>query len=191
MTDMNHKCKQIPAGVKIYSLDNDENAKQSFSKTSWWIEINNGKSEIHSCPFCSKTFMGREYLYIIDRRNGKEVPVEENMITVLWENDILYELPVRYVDEEGNKQETIGLYVNCNDVFWWAVADCEPIPYDEIQTLYELCFNENGEKKRFGSVIWACLKRGMRPQHPIEDEIKKEGAWTPELESLPVRDYTG
>lgn len=85
----------------------------------------------------------------------------------------------------------IKMFVVCNDLFWWAVADLEDVTLEEIPALYDACYDENGEIKKWGSDIWCCLHRGMRPQHPIEDKMKEEGFWTDELDALPVRGDTG
>jgi hypothetical protein len=85
----------------------------------------------------------------------------------------------------------VKMAVLCNDIFWWACADMEDISLEEIPTLYDMCYDKDGNRKDWGSSIWACLHRKMRPQHPIEDDMKKAGVWIDELESLPVRDNTG
>lgn len=132
-----------------------------------------------------------KYMYIINPNTGKEELVVENAIKALWDADTLYELPLHFQDTNGEWVDSIGLFVNCNDMFWWGCADCEPVSWDEIQSLYELCFDRQGNKKRWGSVIWACRKRQMRPQHPVEKDMRADGAWTDELEALPVRENTG
>jgi hypothetical protein len=54
------------------------------------------------------------------------------------------------------------MYVNCNDLFYWACADAEEITTEEFDSLEEcLAINE-----RYGSLLWCCRKRGMRPQTP-------------------------
>ncbi len=57
--------------------------------------------------------------------------------------------------------------------------------------MYESCFDKDGNYIDWGSTKWICIKRKMRPQHPIEDDMKKDGFWCDELESLPVREHTG
>jgi len=66
--------------------------------------------------------------------------------------------------------ETIKLYVNCNDVFWWACADSEEIKPEEIKGLQE-CVELS---KAYGTILWACRKRGMRPQSPWFEDLSKE-----------------
>lgn len=85
----------------------------------------------------------------------------------------------------------VKMLVNCNDIFWWACADVEEVTLEEIPVLYDTCYDKDGNKKSWGSSIWACLHRKMRPQHPVEDSMKKERVWTDELEALPIRENTG
>jgi len=85
----------------------------------------------------------------------------------------------------------VHMGVNCNDIFYWACGDVEEINIEEIQSLYDARYDEDGNRKKWGSTIWACLHRGSRPQHPIEDDMRKDGCWNEELESLPIRGNTG
>ena len=95
-----------------------------------------------------------------------------------------------------NKNDFFGnvkMLVNCNDLFLWACADLEEVTLEEFPFLYNYCYDEEGNEKYqgWGHSIWACLHRGMRPQHPMEDMMKEIGVWTDELEALPVRGNTG
>lgn len=92
--------------------------------------------------------------------------------------------PLDAHDWEGNN--VTGIYVNANDVFWWGTADVEPLATDEIMDFYNMV-----REQPYGSIKWLCLKRGMRPQHPWEDQLKKEGYWDAQLEALPERGDTG
>ena len=126
-----------------------------------------------------------KHMYLWDNDG---VIVEENAIEALNSFDILYNVPYR---DKGDDIHIIALAVNLNDVFFWACADCELISYSDIKGLYERCFDKEGNYKLYGSIVWACLKRKMRPQHPFEKIMKEKGYWTDELEALPVRDFTG
>ena len=92
--------------------------------------------------------------------------------------------------EEDSRVQVVSIYLNCNDLFYRA-ADMEPLPYNEIGNLYKSCFDKEGNPKKWGGTIWACLQRKMRPLYPIEKLMKKQGFWTDELEALPVRKDTG
>lgn len=54
------------------------------------------------------------------------------------------------------------LYVLCNDLFYWATADAEEITLEEIPEL-QACLKTS---EKHGGLLWACRKRGMRPQQP-------------------------
>lgn len=77
------------------------------------------------------------------------------------------------------------VFVSCNDVFAWATADGEALPYNEIQNLF-LMWHED---KTWGCVKWVCVKRNMQPQKPMVDMIKKAEKWCSLLESLPKNKY--
>ncbi len=73
-----------------------------------------------------------------------------------------------------------GIYpcINCNDLFAWACADCEPLHWSEIKPAYAAW--REGRLAR-----WCCLHRGMRPQWPIEKAWRVNGTWDSEMEALP------
>lgn len=89
-----------------------------------------------------------------------------------------------------SEDSTIVVFVNCNDVFAWAYADGEEVSFSEyveegkVNELYDL-LRLHLENKKWGSIKWVCLKRNMKPQSPIVRDMKKEGYWDTELESLP------
>ena len=78
----------------------------------------------------------------------------------------------------GNQDGKLTVSVNCNDLFYWATADLEPIETDDDLKLLESCLKICSE---YGPTIYACRKRKMRPQNCVlakmPDEIK------PHLES--------
>lgn len=92
----------------------------------------------------------------------------------------------------GEKEErTIGLFVNCNDTFYYACADAEPIPpvgfgYESEQPfwkLYDLC-REFGSS---GAVIWASERRGMLPIQRLCKRMKESGEWPKEMIDLELK----
>jgi hypothetical protein len=95
--------------------------------------------------------------------------LEKSQYRIEVEDALLREDISIHTDKDAN----IKLLVNCNDVFYWAMADCEEIKPEEIKDLVE-CFKLT---ENFGSMLWVCRKRGMRPQHPwnnsFSDEEKK------------------
>lgn len=77
-------------------------------------------------------------------------------------------------------QESIAVYVNCNDIFAWACADGENLPYEQIESLYKLWVNDTS----WGAVKWCCIQRNQKPQKPVEDDMRKAGAWDDVMEQL-------
>lgn len=84
------------------------------------------------------------------------------------------------------------LWVNCSDLFYWACADAEPLPPvgfggDLEAPLWDL-YDRVRRDGPHGASVWCCLRRGMRPQTPIERNWRRDLLWTDELEALPPRD---
>ncbi len=77
-------------------------------------------------------------------------------------------------DEEAGR---ITFEVNCNDLWSWASADSEEIPYEEIENCYKL-----------GPITWACVRRNCRPFDACEEQMKAKGEWNEHLEALPTRE---
>jgi hypothetical protein len=71
-----------------------------------------------------------------------------------------------FVHVEDKKVELI---VNCNDVFYWACSDSEEIKPEEIKDLVE-CL----KLTEYGSMLWVCRKRKMRPQKPWYNDFTEE-----------------
>lgn len=84
----------------------------------------------------------------------------------------------------------ITVQVNCNDLFYWACADCEPLPLIGFGKETEAPFWELYDmyRTRGAADEWVCLRRQMRPQYCIEQGMKRDGQWTEALEALPVRE---
>lgn len=75
--------------------------------------------------------------------------------------------------------------LNCNDVFMWGCADCEPIGYHELQTVYDLWCKGGGN----ATDAWVCKRRNEKPQRPVEKSIREAGFWDDEMETLPPNQY--
>ena len=106
----------------------------------------------------------------------------EGAIAKLLEGEVLYanSFPIKYPNGSDGS-ETLVLFVNCNDLFYWGTADAEHVTLKEVQSLYEAW--KSGTK--WGVSIWCCKKRNMQPQVPIVKDMKADGAWTEELEAFP------
>lgn len=96
---------------------------------------------------------------------------------------------LRACDADGSGS-TIGLYVDCSDIFHYATADAEPLPLvgfkdewdQEVIRLYDLV---RGDPK-WGSVCWCCFRRNRRPVGRVVERMRDDGVWSDELESLPI-----
>ena len=103
-------------------------------------------------------------------------------IVFLSGSDYLSPFKPRGEDPDKLCRPTCAPLVICNDQFYWACADCEPLPASEIESLYKMWKAD----PRWGVTKWCCRSRNMRPQIPIVNDMKKEGVWDDELESLPA-----
>lgn len=114
-----------------------------------------------------------------------------------WRNGANEALALLILDDvviplNGGKDNGIVVQVICNDVFYWACADSEPIPpigfgADMDQPFWDL-YDRYRKDGWDGVITWCCLRRGMRPQTPMEERMRASGSWSDELENLPVRD---
>ena len=78
----------------------------------------------------------------------------------------------------SDEDSLIVASVNCNDVFAGYAADCELLPYSEIENLYDMWDTD----VEFGAAVWCMKRRGRMPQKSIEDMIRKQGIW--DLDSM-------
>lgn len=131
--------------------------------------------------------------------DGKEYCREEQCLAQLLIDEVLFcneretvERPYKVVDgkllnDEDNhtievEESTTILFVNCNDLFYWGTADAERLPNSEIGRLYKMHMAD----KKHGSSKWCCFRRGLRPQVPIVEMMKKDGVWDEAMELLPA-----
>lgn len=120
-------------------------------------------------------------------KDGTEYCSEEEALALMLKADYLFAGSSRsgpfFVDESGEGGTEVT--VNCSDLFDWASADCERLPYDQIGPLYKSIVRTGG------STEWCCLRRKMRPQGPVERRMRESGRWTDALEALPEREKRG
>lgn len=111
---------------------------------------------------------------------------EENMAARLLEEGALFVNSRCYVASFPDElqqiigPETLVLFVACNDVWDFAVADAEHVTMDELPDLYRAHI----QNAQFGSTVWACKKRKRRPIAPLEVAMRNAGCWDDELEAL-------
>jgi hypothetical protein len=119
-----------------------------------------------------------------DFQPGGSGLTDESMLAKLLEEDVLFanSFQIKYPTIKELGKETIVLFVNCNDLFYWGTADCEHLTLGEVRDLFEAWRADPS----WGVSIWCCKKRKLRPQVPIVKMMKEQGVWTDELEALPA-----
>lgn len=69
---------------------------------------------------------------------------------------------------DGNLDGNLTANVNCNDLFYWASADLEPIENEvDLEMLHE-CLELDVSR---GAELYACRRRKMRPQNCVLSKI--------------------
>ena len=119
-----------------------------------------------------------EFTNPITKQPDRE-PDEGRMLAELLLDEVVF----AHHCESKNGVQCMALSVMCNDQFYWACADCEPFTYSELPKIYDMYV----ANRKWGTAKWVSLKRGMRPQRPFIERMKKDGAWDEELEALPER----
>lgn len=101
---------------------------------------------------------------------------EESALIQLLEEGVLF------VHSDGDK--TV-VSVNASDVFMWACADGEDLPYDQIEPLYRRVLAHG----MAGKEQWLCIRRNSQPQACVARDMKAVGAWSDEMAALPENRY--
>lgn len=125
-----------------------------------------------------------DYTHTFEHLDMKyESTINDETTTVYDESEILAFLLAKSVifantlcfDDESEDQKlsdyarkSIGLYVNCNDLFFWGCADAIQLTYFDIVDVYEHYMK--GEVD-----VWCCKQRNLMPQKPIADGMRKAG----------------
>ena len=107
---------------------------------------------------------------------------EEAAIAELLKDGVLFANSREYLWEGEKQGETIILFVNCNDVFYWACADAENVTLSELPDLHAMWLKDKG----WGGIKWCCKKRKMQPQVPMKEMMQKEGVWEDWMDALEV-----
>ena len=109
--------------------------------------------------------------FIYRAPNGKEYYSEEEMVTYLLRQELLFVNARKYLDVnyEGVRPSTLVLFVNLSDTFMYACADAEEINLKDLRVVCEM-YCKYGYS---GVVNWASKKRGIRPIKPVQEHMKK------------------
>ncbi len=137
--------------------------------------------------------INEEHLFLkMKNKEGEEIECCDNemVLAMLLLQKVCF-LSYRPYSLEPNKKmgdkihvdgKTMVVHVDCDDLFEWGCTDVEDLPREEIGNLYKM-WKSNG---RNGVNKWCCLRRKLRPQVPIVEQMKKDGFWDAELETLPA-----
>ena len=128
-------------------------------------------------------FSDRNYWFDID---GKQVPNEEAMLSRLLDENILFCNSRKFQEPDSNeiREETIVLFINCNDIFAPA-ADAECLTLSELPDL----FRRYQKVEDWAVCQFVGLKRKMQPRRRIRDRMIEEGAWLEEFDAFPLGCY--
>ena len=85
---------------------------------------------------------------------------------------VLDDLLVTYKVQITKHDDAVTMYVNCNDLFWWAVADAEELNFSDLAELNR-CISESPDH---GELLWCAKKRKMRPQKPYYKSFSNDEA---------------
>lgn len=122
---------------------------------------------------------------ILTQTDKEEYFDEEQALSVLLKDGVLFCNERNYYYEGEKCGTTIVLFVNCNDCFAWACADAEDLPNGEIKNLYEYHLKD----PKWGSTKWCCIRRNEKPLAKVINLMKKDGSWDEVMEKLPENAY--
>lgn len=93
------------------------------------------------------------------------------LLGIMSKHDVCDELWWKAIDEE---RKTLQFFINCNDIFYWACADCEEITnssdIDLLERSMEDCDRFDDDN---GSILYCARKRQVRPQGAFYKYIEK------------------
>lgn len=118
--------------------------------------------------------------------NGEECCNEELALSRLLAAGVLF-CNTGYFGDGEQRESTVVLFVNCNDLFAWASADAEAFTCTDIASLYRAWASD----KQWGVCKWCCRQRNQRPQTPVEAAMRKAGVWDEGMEALPANVQDG
>lgn len=109
---------------------------------------------------------------------SNESEAETILRYIAWPTTELWETIRPMVGHKNSEPDLpvgeIGFHVSCNDLFYWGTADCERFRVSDIPDMkqaIEDCAKALGESgylaEVYGSSLWCCRKRKMRPQKPV------------------------
>ena len=70
-------------------------------------------------------------------------------------------------------REVACLFVDCSDVFTWACAEAEELPFAQVERLYRMWRRDPA----WGAAAWCIMRRATPPQKPVADRMGAAGLW--------------
>lgn len=110
---------------------------------------------------------------------------EELALAELLKEGVVFCNSMDYMYDNKKAGHTIVLFVNCNDIFAWALADGEDLPLEELKNLYSMWKEDN----RWGPAKWCCKRRNERPQGPVARDMVLSGSWEDWMYDLKENGY--
>lgn len=124
---------------------------------------------------------GINEMYIV--MDGKEIPCPNNIIRYLIDKGKVLFIDVDYVDEYGpipDTEETLGMFLNMNDVFDWGLAYMYRVTTKDLLPLWRAI----EVSPKWGSVKFVAMKRLILPQESIIERMKVDGEWCELMQSI-------
>lgn len=118
--------------------------------------------------------------------DGDYYLIKENAVASLIHEDIIF-IGGKFglfFDPEDPDDGQVALWINCNDLWCWGMADGEPLEMRDIEGLYIA----SCEPCMFSVVKWVCKRFKRRPMPEIISDMKAVGEWDDEMEALPKQD---
>lgn len=75
-----------------------------------------------------------------------------------------------------DKYAPVTMFVNCNDLFFWATSDLQEITLDNINSLEETVKEVRSISDTAvedAPLLWCCRQRKMKPQQPYYKHLDK------------------
>ncbi len=154
--------------------ERDEMEKNGEMDSPGWINIITLIEGYYRCKTDIEEHENRQ-VYLSISSTEKDYFMMEAAVAKLIGEDILFVC----CGDTGFKRTE--MMVNCNDLFAWACSDAEPLPAYDIEKLYKAW----KEDEHWGISKWCAIHRNQKPQAPIVIDMKKDGAWSDEMEALP------
>jgi len=111
----------------------------------------------------------------------------EVALSLLLLSESVFLMGVRHQEQD---ELISSIFVNANDFFYYACADCEPLPFCELKETNEYqefkkFYNLVKEHGSLGIYLWLVEKRKMQPIKSRIERLKGANLWKDEYSSYP------